>query len=255
MRYLIASLGAALAVAGTASPQTYTCENGELIGGETNVTARCTTNKAGQITSVTPYKVSNRQSVRIYPNNQVRSAPVKTYTPASKRTYTPAPLSAQTNRPPEAIIRPGYTVQTAPAPLNIYRSSRSVRATRPQIISAVPSSRIQTAAYAAPCSFNVRKVARTDRNQFEVCGTDINPQNRRTIKKLYKRLKTASRRACGTDYDSILSRWSKENSQCAAASLDRAVMTSGIEPLQAYHLAKTGKGTPHVSVGAPRFAN
>ena len=258
MRYLLTSLAGFALLAVSAEAQQYRCENGELVGGEAGVTARCTTNKSGQIVSVTPYKPVTRQTVRIYPNNQIRSQPVQTYTPKGKRVYAPAPLTPQTNIPPTSIVRPSYTTRTvAPAGTTPrYRPVKHVRATQPQIITTVPTPRIQRAAYAAPCTFKIREVnMRGNRNAYEVCHTDIEPTNKRSIRKLYSRLKKASRRACGTDYDSILTRWSQENSRCAAVSLDRAVMTSGIDPLRAYHLSKTGRSVPRVTIGAPRDAS
>lgn len=257
MRTLIVTIAALALLPVSASAQDYRCENGELVGGEAGVTARCTTNKAGQIISVTPYRKSSRSTVRIYPNNQIRPQSVQSYTPSGKRVYAPTPLTPQAHMPPASIARPTYKAHTVAAPTStrVYRPyAAPPSAGQPQIISATPTPRIQRAAYASACSFKVREVkVSTGRNAYEVCYDDIEPANKRSVRKLYSRLKTASRRACGTDYDSILTRWSAENSRCAASYLDEAVMTSGIDPLRAYHLSKTGRAIPRVVVGQPRY--
>lgn len=260
MRYVFALLAAFLVLSVSSEAQEYRCENGELIGGNTGVTARCATNKAGQIISVTPYQSATRQTVRIYPGDQVRSQSVQTYTQQGRRAYAPTPLTAQRRAPPESISLPHRTLRAvSPAATHtiVRRSAFSnMRATQPHIIQATPTPRIQRSAYTAPCNFRVREVSRGENHNFyEVCHTDIEPKNKHSIRKLYSRLKKASRRACGTDYDSILTRWSEENRSCAAASLDRAVMISGIASLQSYHFSKTGRSLPRVTVGSPRDAS
>ena len=259
MRCLIAGFASLAALAMTAGAQEYRCENGELVGGDSGISARCTTNTSGQIVSVTPYRRTVRPTVRIYPSQTPTTHTVQTYTPSGKRAYTPAPLTPQSHVPPASIKRPGYRYQTLSTSANtqIYRPvSAASHRTQPRVITATPTPHIQRAAYTAPCSFKVREVSTArHRGAFEVCYKDIQPTDGRSVRKLYSRLKKASRRACGTDYDSILSRWSKENTRCAAASLDRAVMTSGIEPLRAYHLSKTGRAIPRVTVGQPRDAS
>ena len=257
MKHVIGLIAGLVLTGMAAQAQEFRCENGELVGGDSGITARCTTNKAGQIISVTPYKSTARQSVRIYPSDHVRSHPVQTYTPKGKRVYAPTPLTPQKHVPPPTLARPSYTNRTTTPTTTrtIIRRTTSPNfgRTQPKIITAAPTPHIQRAAYAAPCNFKIREVnAPQSANRFEVCHTDIDPTNNRAIRKLYSRLKKASRRACGTDYDSILTRWSNQNAKCAAASLDRAVMTSGIDPLRAYHLSRTGRTVPRVTVGQIR---
>ncbi len=260
MRLLIAAIAGLILLPLSAMAQGYRCEHGELVGGNTGVNARCKTNQAGQIISVTPYRSTNRQTVRIYPNEQIRSQPVQTYTPKGKRVYAPAPLTPHANVPPADITRPGYSaqVQADPKGARIYRPSGSNLANRQtHIITAKPTQRIQRASYASGCSFKIREVkVSNDHSAYEVCYNDIEPTNKRSVRKLYARLKKASRRACGTDYDSILTRWSNENARCSANYLDQAVLSSGIDSLRAYHLSKTGRAPePRVIVGPLRDAS
>ena len=258
MKHVITALAGLAAMALSAEAQSYRCENGELVGGTSGVSAKCTVNSAGQITSVTPYQPAGRESLRIYPNDNVRAAPVKTYSPG-KRTYAPTPLTPQTNVPPSAIARPNYrhNVRTITPNGDAYTGqTETYRTTQPRVINAAtPSARIQAAAYGAPCNFKIREVkTRSNINVYEVCYSDIQPSNERSMRKLYSRIRKASRRACGTDYDSILTRWSRSNQACVSNSVDRAVMSSEFAPLRAYHLAKTGRGVPTVYVGEPRDA-
>lgn len=262
MKRLLTAIASMAALALSAEAQAYRCENGGLVGGASDVSAKCTVNSSGQITSVTPYQNTSRQSVRIYPKSQTLSSSVKSYNTSKPRGYAPTPLTPQSNVPPASIIRPGYTprhsaVQTAPSHrTTIYRpATTTLRSTTPHIISATPSAHIQSNTYAAPCNFKIREVKlRPDLNVYEVCYSDIRPTSDRSVKRLYSRIKKASQRACGTDYNSVLTRWNRTNRRCVDASLDRAVMSSGIDPLRAYHLAKTGKGIPVVRVGPMRDA-
>ena len=250
-RLLIATIGLA-AAAISAEAQTYRCEGGELIGGNTGVSAKCSVNAQGQITSVRPYQANKRQTVKIYRSNQVHAQPVTTVSSSIHRTYSPKPLTSQSNIPP-SIIRPSYSAVQPHS--NVYRvNSRPLRTTQPQIIKTVPNTRAQNIAYVGACNFKVREISSHDAGVYEVCSRDLKVSDARSIRKIYARMKKASRLACGTDHDSILTRWSKENSRCAAASLDQAVGRSGIDPLRSYHLAMTGRAVPTVHIGSLRDA-
>ena len=260
-RILSAIAGIAL-IAASADAQTYRCEHGELVGGEAGISARCTVNSAGQITSVTPYKNTSRDRVKIYRSGDV-AAPVQSKTHTAERAYRPSPLKPlpkdmprqyQASRTISPHAPSAYPPETT---VRMVTHSEPVKASRPSnIITAAPTASIQRAAYASPCTFKIREIkASNNADIYEVCYSDITATDRRSLRKLYSRITRASRRACGTDYDSILTRWGKANSACVAKSVDRAVMTSGLDPLRAYHLAKTGKGVPTVYVGAPRDAS
>lgn len=257
----ILTLAASVAIiAMTAEAQAYRCEYGELVGGEEGVSAKCTVNSAGQITSVTPYIPASRQKVEIYRGGEVKQTPVQSYTATGKRAYHPTPLKPHGKQVSGGFDASNHrVVQTtptyAPQQVEIISPSRNYSSQRVNIISADPTPSIQPAAYRAPCNFKIREVAiKQNANAYEVCYSDIESTDEQSMRKLYARVKRAARRACGTDYDSIFTRWSKENADCTDANLDRAVMASGIDPLRAYHLARTGKGTPTVYVGAPRDA-
>jgi len=262
MKRFVTAIAGLAALAVSAEAQSFRCENGELVGGASDVTARCTANAAGQITSVTPYKSSTRETVEIYRGGDVRPEPVRTYTPTGNRQHYPAPLVPHNNAQPPvqrqttyAYRQPASAVRTTIVSPNgnIYNQRG---APRTNVITASQFPIAQQANYAAPCRFKIRELAaRGNTNVYEVCYSDIPSNDRRSMSKLYSRIKKASKRACGTDYDSVLTRWSRQNRICVNNSVDRAVMNSGLDSLRAYHLAKTGRGIPTVYVGDPRYSN
>lgn len=256
---LVSILAGLLIIAATANAQTYRCEYGELVGGQTGVSAKCTVNSAGQITSVTPYETARRDRVTIYRSGQIANVPARSYKRVGERAHRPAPLKPLRSQPVQAFSERHSYSPGAPSayPTEIVRTVSHDTISRPahrrNIITPGTPPNVQRSALATPCTFKIREVPANGNNSiYEVCYSDIGNNDPRSLRKLYSRIKRASRRACGTDYDSILTRWSASNARCVDANVDRAVMTSGLDPLRAYHLARTGKGTPTVYVGAPR---
>lgn len=265
MKRVITAISALCALALSAEAQSYTCVDGELAGGAAGVAAKCTTNALGQITSVTPYQPQARQSVKIYPQQQTqtlaRSAPpVRNYTPTGNRAYAPTPLVPLSRPPAKVIPAAAQTIETRSSNVRVVSPNGNAYYGRPVSYTAAntapAAAHVQITPPGAYCDFKVREVrVGGNANVYEVCHSDLNLNSRRSVRRLYSRVQKASNRACGTDYDSILTRWGRDNRSCVSASVDRTVASSGLEPLRAYHFARTGRrGTPTVYVGAPRDA-
>ncbi|MGB3624957.1 MAG: UrcA family protein [Henriciella sp.] len=86
------------------------------------------------------------------------------------------------------------------------------------------------------------------RTRYEVCYADLQPVYGRRVEKLYDRLETAARRACGKG--SSITRISTTR-DCREQAVEMAVYDTGLQSLVNYHVAKTG-GRPRVVVGPLR---
>ncbi|MEQ9315945.1 MAG: UrcA family protein [Henriciella sp.] len=86
------------------------------------------------------------------------------------------------------------------------------------------------------------------RTRYEVCFADLQPVYGGRVEKLYDRLETAAKRACGSG--SSLSRISTARG-CRKQAVEMAVYDTGLQSLVNYHVAQTG-GRPRVVVGPLR---
>lgn len=98
-----------------------------------------------------------------------------------------------------------------------------------------------------------RKIRRLDedyegRARYEVCYADLQPVYGGRVEKLYDRLETAAKRACGSG--SSISRISTTR-DCRKQAVEMAVYDTGLQSLVNYHVAQTG-GRPRVVVGPLR---
>ena len=87
---------------------------------------------------------------------------------------------------------------------------------------------------------------REGRQRYEVCYRDLTPIYGGRVEVLYSRIERAAERACDTD---IFYMRNRSTRKCEYQAIDRAVYDTGLEALASYHVAKTGRGRPRVTVG------
>ena len=87
---------------------------------------------------------------------------------------------------------------------------------------------------------------RDGRKRYEVCYRDLTPVYGGRVEVLYSRIERAAERACDTNSFYLRNRTTRS---CENQAVDRAVYDTGLEALASYHIAKTGRGRPRVTVG------
>lgn len=82
--------------------------------------------------------------------------------------------------------------------------------------------------------------------RYDVCYADLQPVHGRQVTRLYDRIETAARRACGTRAGYGAGR---DREACEAVAIDTAVYRTGLQVLVDHHVGETGS-RPRIIVGA-----
>lgn len=153
----------------------------------------------------------------------------------------------------------GTTTYTAPAPVT---TTTTYRAPAPTYVEPAPVYEYQpepdygydeytpvVSLNSGVCEREIRALRddREGRKRYEVCYRDLTPIYGGRVEVLYSRIERAAERAC--DANSFSLRYNRSARDCENQAVDRAVYDTGLEALANYHIAKTGRGRPRVTVG------